>query len=200
MGEIGTNGTDSSFYLTLWSGDCRGTCMVLDEHAWPLTRSWCLFELIETMLLEDAPPRTGAVDFKGLLFCTSTGVLNSGKASLDISLGIGRRLATLRLQDATASDEADRVMINEIVQTRMGGFKLLNTRLRMEVLKALGEAKMSSESEFHSLAEMLKKTKERTQSALRLVEEDTADMACNLSLVAEVSSASCRQPARNFSL
>jgi len=40
--ELGKTHTDSSFYKALHSDGCRGTCMILDEEARPLTRSWCL--------------------------------------------------------------------------------------------------------------------------------------------------------------
>lgn len=36
---------DSSFYLAMRSEGCRGTAMVIDSDGWPLTRSWCLFEV-----------------------------------------------------------------------------------------------------------------------------------------------------------
>ena len=42
---------ESSFYLSLRSGFCMGTVMILDEHVDPLKRSWCLFELYQTFLL-----------------------------------------------------------------------------------------------------------------------------------------------------
>ena len=31
----------------------KGTCMILDEMAMPLMRSWCLFELLQTIELEE---------------------------------------------------------------------------------------------------------------------------------------------------
>lgn len=50
--EIGKSHKESSFYLALHSPTCCGTCMILDEEARPLTRSWCLFELLQTLELE----------------------------------------------------------------------------------------------------------------------------------------------------
>ncbi|OLP75293.1 hypothetical protein AK812_SmicGene44939, partial [Symbiodinium microadriaticum] len=55
-----------------------GTCMILDEMAMPLKRSWCLFELLQTIELE----RTQA-NFRGLLFCTEHGVLNFGASTVE---------------------------------------------------------------------------------------------------------------------
>jgi len=153
--EIGVSSTDSSFYITLWSGECRGTCMVLGEHALPLTRSWCLFELIQTMKLQDAQPLEGFVEFKGLLLCTSTGVLNFGKASIETTMAIVRRLATISLEEAQASMKADKDMIDNIVETEMGGFRHMNRVLRRQVHKLLDEARSSMATEFDQLAEIL---------------------------------------------
>ncbi|CAE7628999.1 unnamed protein product [Symbiodinium sp. CCMP2592] len=50
--ELGTSHKDSSFYLALHSPFVQGTCMILDQKALPLTRSWCLFELLQTVILE----------------------------------------------------------------------------------------------------------------------------------------------------
>ena len=46
----------SSFYLALRGGSCQGTAMIFDDEALPLERSWCLFELLQTLQLsqEDA--------------------------------------------------------------------------------------------------------------------------------------------------
>ena len=39
----------------------RGTVMVFDEDALPLTRSWCLFELLQTHHFSAFAPRTGSI-------------------------------------------------------------------------------------------------------------------------------------------
>lgn len=38
--------------------------MVLDEKALPLTRAWCLFEVLQTLLLEEK-----SSNFQGLMLC-----------------------------------------------------------------------------------------------------------------------------------
>merc|ERR1712032_746644 len=46
--EVGNgDAEDSSFFRALWSRSCRATCMVLDEAALPLTRIWCIFEVMQ---------------------------------------------------------------------------------------------------------------------------------------------------------
>ncbi|CAJ1333273.1 unnamed protein product [Effrenium voratum] len=100
--ELGKSHEESSFYLALHSGVCRGTCMILDEMAMPLKRSWCLFELLQTVHLEKSQ-----MGFTGLLFCTSNGVLNFGSSTVEMSMRIGERLLDLSLRDAEATTEQD---------------------------------------------------------------------------------------------
>jgi len=84
--EVGSGDwQESSFYKALRSGMCRGTAMVLDNHAWPLTRTWCLFEVLQTKKLEEDDP-----NFAGLLLCTSSGVLNYGTASMDVATELAK--------------------------------------------------------------------------------------------------------------
>lgn len=51
LGSDSGDPEDSSFFLALRDDNCRGTCMIMDHHAMPLTRSWCLFEVYQTCLL-----------------------------------------------------------------------------------------------------------------------------------------------------
>lgn len=148
----GINWQQSSFYITLRSGLCRGVCMVLTEEAWTLTRSWCLFELLQTIELVEEKTFN---NFGGLLFCTDTGVLNEGAASVEISMGIGNRLATLRLQDAGASRQEDKDMIDGLVQAEMGGFDVMNGKLREKIAEAIAEAQKKCNMDFNRLKSRL---------------------------------------------
>eukprot|EP00928_Gymnodinium_smaydae_P022592 TRINITY_DN18926_c0_g1_i1.p1 TRINITY_DN18926_c0_g1~~TRINITY_DN18926_c0_g1_i1.p1 ORF type:complete len:1602 (-),score=183.61 TRINITY_DN18926_c0_g1_i1:53-4360(-) len=150
--ELGHGYENSSFYLTLRSGLCLGTCMILDKDALPLTRSWCLFELLQTILLEEMKLFS---NFNGLLFCTNTGVVNYGSASVDVSRGIGRRLATLKLQDAHAFDANDQAMIHGLVRDTMGGFEPMNEKLRVHIRHALGVAQRKSAQDWKHIFTML---------------------------------------------
>ena len=76
--------------------------MILDEGLRPLGRSWCLFELLQTLLLEQERE-----SFEGMSFCTNSGIVNLGEANSEVSLNMGERVATLRLEDADASSKAD---------------------------------------------------------------------------------------------
>ena len=102
--------------------------MVLDQAVEPLRRVWCLFELLQTFLIRDDAPHT----FEGLKLLTSTGVLNSGNCSIDLAMAIGRALASLDLQDARASNDADKELIFSAVRQE-GGFQALNSKLTQEI-------------------------------------------------------------------
>merc|ERR1712032_36393 len=144
---------DSSFHITLRSGHCQGTCMILDEQALPLTRSWCLFELLQTMKLAEETPST----FQGLQFCTNTGIVNNGTAAIEISQGIGKRLATLTLEDASASLQEDKDMIDNLVVQEMGGFASMGQKLRGTIRRALEKSRESALSDWEDLFERLER-------------------------------------------
>lgn len=146
--EIGSHVCDSSFCITLRSGSCKGTCLILREHAEPLKRSWCLFEFIQTMDLQEGGTFP---NFGGLFFCTGSGVLNFGAASVELSLQIGAKLAELRLEDAQATMPEDKRLIDAAVQQQLGGFEPANARLRAHIGEALHVAKAASDFKFTSI-------------------------------------------------
>merc|ERR1712032_1205099 len=77
--ELGDgNYKESSFYKALRSGYCRATCMVLDEAALPFTRSWCLFEVLQTYLLV----KDKESNFEGLKYCTDRGTIGKKTTNL----------------------------------------------------------------------------------------------------------------------
>merc|ERR1712032_1183817 len=101
----------------------EGVCLVLDELATPFTRSWCLFEFLHATEL-GASQRFA--NFQGLLFCHSSGILDHGTASVDISLALGDRLSHIDLENATASRPGDKTMIDELVVAKLGSFTNIN--------------------------------------------------------------------------
>ena len=123
--------SESSFYKALRCYSCRGTCMVLDERVVPLTRAWCLFELLQTFVIQDEAThrREG---LSGLSILTSSGVLNSGKCSIDTAMAIGQKLTTLDLENASASKEEDQNLIFNAVE-EAGGFDAINSKLRRNI-------------------------------------------------------------------
>eukprot|EP00439_Symbiodinium_sp_Y106_P043689 s2197_g5.t1 len=141
--ELGISWESSSFYLALKSPSCCGTAMVVDDYAMPLTRAWCLFEVLQTRLKENE-----ADNFQGLWLCTSSGVLHEGKAGVDVAMRIAERLATLRLEDATASVKKDKDMIDELVAQMPGGFPAMNRFVRSALPAALPPP-VSEEAQAH---------------------------------------------------
>eukprot|EP00931_Biecheleriopsis_adriatica_P049641 TRINITY_DN28717_c0_g2_i1.p1 TRINITY_DN28717_c0_g2~~TRINITY_DN28717_c0_g2_i1.p1 ORF type:complete len:1287 (+),score=208.52 TRINITY_DN28717_c0_g2_i1:42-3902(+) len=144
--EVGTHCEDSSFHLALRSRTCTGTAMVMDGDALPLTRSWCLYEVLTTLNLTQLRS-----DFQGLWLCTDTGVLNRGAARVDIAMCIGRRLSTLRLEDASASNQEDKNRIDERVRTMDGGFPAVNNFVRSRIQEAILATKHVVEDDFSGL-------------------------------------------------
>ncbi|CAE7884001.1 unnamed protein product [Symbiodinium necroappetens] len=130
--ELGETWEHSSFYLALRSGLCMGTLLVLDEEAMPLTRSWCLFELLQTAVLSHEN-----ADFQGLLLCTHSGVMNYGQSNMDMAMSVSEKLSTLRLEDASASVQSDKEMIDDLVRQQPGGFTAINQYLVAAVRGAL---------------------------------------------------------------
>lgn len=120
--------------------------MILDEMAMPLKRSWCLFELLQTITLEQSQ-----VGFKGLLFCTENGVLNFGASTVEMSMQIGERLSTLSLEDAEATTEQDKNMITQLVLQEMESFEKINTVLREHIGHALGRCRDRVDDDFDTL-------------------------------------------------
>jgi len=141
----------SSFYHTLRNATCRGTCLVLDEHVMPLSRSWCLFEFMQTI------KRTEQNDssFVGLYFCTSSGIVNTGEASMEVVLNIGKKVSGLALEDANASSREDKDMIDALVVAELGSFNAINSKLRDHIIMALTTCQYAALREFKRVSSSL---------------------------------------------
>jgi len=143
--ELGESWEESSFFITLRSGLCKGTCMVLDTEAMPLTRSWCIFELLQTLKLDQEE------NFGGLELCTATGLLNDGRGSVEVAMNLVKRMATLDLEAADASCHEDKDMINSLVMKEMGSFDAMNSFMRKEIREVLHVAQSKFGSQFQNL-------------------------------------------------
>lgn len=97
--ELGETWEYSSFFLALRSPGYKGTVMVLDDEVRPLTRSWCLFELLQTALLSKKKKT------QGLFLATQSGVMNRGQCGMDLAVTLSKKMSTLKLQDASASSQ-----------------------------------------------------------------------------------------------
>lgn len=145
----GSSWWKSSFYKALRSPGCCGTLMVFDQQASPLTRAWCLFEVLHTMRLSGQTST-----FQGLLLGTESGVLNGGHGSMDVALSLAQRLATLDLRNAQASDPQDLAMIHGLAESSPGGFEVVNGYVR----KAIREALEVMHSSFDENVQMVMRT------------------------------------------
>jgi len=148
--EVGMSWDQSSFYLALRSGTCQGTVMVFDNDALPLTRSWCLFELLQTAELSRNDSR-----FLGLQICTPSGVMNHGQTNVELAMVISKKLADLNLRDAQASCLEDKHMIDRLVAERPGGFEQMNAYLTQAVNAALQATALRFQEDLHQLHERL---------------------------------------------
>lgn len=150
--ELTSDPRQSSFYKALHSCSCRGTCMILDERVMPLSRIWCLFELLETFERRDSPSAEGvSKQFEGLFILTKSGVLNSGKASSDVALAIGKAAEKLHLEDAVATNPKDKEMIHLLVTGKPGGFQAMNWKLKSEIRAVLMTMRQSFQHEIGQL-------------------------------------------------
>lgn len=136
---------ESSFYLALRSPSCKGTAMIIDEQVLPLQRIWCLFEVYHTIRLSQSE------NFQGLLLCTSTGVLQQGRAGTDVAVKVAERAADLDTRSAEASDEEDRQMILALIEELPGGFNAMNNYVRERICEALEASHQHYEATFKGL-------------------------------------------------
>lgn len=149
--ELGSHWTESSFYLALRSETCVGTLMVLDDKLQPLTRWWCMFEVLQSLILHDEKPDV----FSGLVFGTRLGILRSGDAPMETVMKFAASLADIRMEDASASSQADKNMIDMAVLERLGGFEEMNRFVRASMQSAVVAAKDQLEENLAGLIERL---------------------------------------------
>ncbi|CAL1139956.1 unnamed protein product [Cladocopium goreaui] len=137
--ELGSGDlAQSSFYLALTDPRTCATVMLLDEEAKALSRAWCLFEVLQTCLLSQRIPT-----FQGLLLCTPSGVLNKddgqsgGSVSIDTAIAVAQTLKNLRLEEAAATNPADKEMIDALVERYPGKHEAMNRFVRAQIRNAL---------------------------------------------------------------
>jgi len=142
--------------------------MIMDEEASLLKRSWCLFELLQTVRkTQSAAAIKDAVEscviseeskhrFAGMFFCTTTGVLNYGHATVELAMKIGQNIKGLSLEHATATSQEDKDMINRLVLEEMGSYDRINQILRDNLAEALRKCQEEVDGNFESLFKGLK--------------------------------------------
>ena len=146
--------------------------MLLEEHAYPLSRSWCLFELVQTFKLR------GTGNFSGLQLVDSSGVLNSGNASVDVALRLGLRLKSLDLMDAKASLKSDEDMIKAQVVRDLGSFSTANALLKLEIKSVLLTMHKCVNKELEALLRELDSHGEDSTSDGLQMMDNTPEICC----------------------
>eukprot|EP00927_Polykrikos_kofoidii_P076528 TRINITY_DN7359_c0_g1_i4.p1 TRINITY_DN7359_c0_g1~~TRINITY_DN7359_c0_g1_i4.p1 ORF type:complete len:1497 (+),score=179.63 TRINITY_DN7359_c0_g1_i4:77-4567(+) len=177
--EIPSGGVQqTSFYKALSHTSCKGTCMVVDCNVIPLQRSWCLFELLHTFLRakdggDQDEQMVGIVSevstclpFSGLNLVTPSGVLNDGIASFDLAIAIGDTIANLKLEDATASREEDKEMIQREVLHYFGSFHAVNRELSGRIQESLLQVEARATTQIKSLKERISASSALSERAL----------------------------------
>jgi hypothetical protein len=138
--------------------------MVLDTAAMPLTRSWCIFELLQTLQLEGQ-----AEGFQGLELSTASGLLNEGQSSVETAVNLVKRMATLDLEAAEASCQQDKQMINSLVIQEMGSFDSMNHFMQREIRRVLTHAENKFSSQFDRMYKLLDKVDHVSDPCLRYI-------------------------------
>lgn len=149
--EVGSTPLESSFYLALRHSTCVGTVMVIQDTATPLTRSWCLFEVLQTFLLEN---ERGEEGFRGLFLATHSGVLNSGAAPVDTVMKIAVKIVTVFFEDAKATRDSDKEMIERAVN-KDSRFTDLNKFLREHMRQAVLNGKQRLDGTIEKILDRL---------------------------------------------
>ncbi|CAK8995424.1 LINE-1 retrotransposable element ORF2 protein (ORF2p) (Long interspersed element-1) (L1) (Retrovirus-related Pol polyprotein LINE-1) [Includes: Reverse transcriptase [Durusdinium trenchii] len=98
-------------------------------------------------------PRSG--QFEGLLLCTSTGVLQQGKAGADVAVAVAKTVAELDTRTAEATAEEDRLMIHSLIEQMPGGFDTMNSFVRDTICNALEASHLHYESTLKDLMHTL---------------------------------------------
>eukprot|EP00401_Gymnodinium_catenatum_P070840 CAMPEP_0117500086 /NCGR_PEP_ID=MMETSP0784-20121206/22591_1 /TAXON_ID=39447 /ORGANISM="" /LENGTH=166 /DNA_ID=CAMNT_0005295277 /DNA_START=19 /DNA_END=518 /DNA_ORIENTATION=- len=135
------------------AGIAGATCMVLDEDALPLTRTWCIFEVLQTLELSSS---SSLANFDGLTLVTSRGVLGHPAAHCyDIALSLVDRLSKMSVEEATASREHDDIMIKDLARNRAGGIDGTNQFIRDSMYEVLRQVQANFQQDIGTLGRSL---------------------------------------------
>lgn len=148
----------SSFYLALTDPMTRATLLLLDDEVGCLSRSWCLFEVLQTCLRSPGTTLDRSWSgFEGLLLCTPSGVMNKetgqpgSHVSIDTAILTAQRLVHLRFEDAQATNPADKEMIDIVVGRYVGKQLAMNGLVQHHIREALSSIKEKHNRTFAKL-------------------------------------------------
>ncbi|CAJ1440574.1 unnamed protein product, partial [Effrenium voratum] len=137
--NLGQSLQESPFERALAAHSCKAVVMVLDEKAMPLTRIWCIYEVLRTSVLE-LPFFCAAKD--GVLLGER---VRESPALAKTLVALAERVSTLEPSAALASNEEDRQAIIGAVADAVGvpQFALAVQSSLFEVLRKAGYALFS---------------------------------------------------------
>lgn len=148
----------SSFYLALTDPMTRATLLLLDDEVGCLSRSWCLFEVLQTCLRSPGTTLDRSWSgFEGLLLCTPSGVMNKetgqpgSHVSIDTAILTAQRLVHLRFEDAQATNPADKEIIDIVVGRYVGKQLAMNGLVQHHIREALSSIKEKHNRTFAKL-------------------------------------------------
>jgi len=119
-GALGTTIMESAFARVLTSGKVPDVVMVMDAEVQPLTRVWCLFELLLTKMQD-----------LGFVFASDVGIIGDRRCtSIDVALATGRKINELKIAHCGASSEEDRRNIFDFIIRELGSLDNMDTHIR----------------------------------------------------------------------
>lgn len=96
---------------------------------------------------------------QSLLYCTDRGVIGQGdNVCYDIAIILAQKLASMKVEDASASNKGDEEMINTLVE-KEGGMEQMNTFIRENMLTTLDGVEKQFDKDMELLSDRLQKKK-----------------------------------------
>eukprot|EP00435_Cladocopium_sp_Y103_P068799 s64_g32.t1 len=124
--ELGESILESPFARAL-RGGVKGVVMVLDHDVLPLTRVWCLFELL----------LSGELSLD-LTFATDVGIIGDDRCdSVGISLELAKKVGPLQVANCHATSDRDRNHIFTLIISELGSLERMDERIKEYMSKLL---------------------------------------------------------------
>jgi hypothetical protein len=130
--ELGDDIEASPFKQALASDSCKCMALMLDTDGAPLTRYWCLYEIMTVIRLR-SNGRPMELDL-----CTPKGVINrGGNMKAEDVIKLSDMIANIDVAHAKCWQERDRNMITSAINEHLGGFEKMNMQIREFVEQGL---------------------------------------------------------------
>lgn len=97
-------------------------------------------------------------------------MVNRGKTTTEVAINIGKKVTTLSLEDAVASNPADMELIKSLVVQEMGGFTDIDSSIRDHICEALEVCKVHVTQDFDRITSRLHWMSSSASDSKRTVE------------------------------